>query len=123
MYSKETKFFYDVGFICSYIYICTLFLTLYTNLQCPQQQPGTNLCGFYAFQNLISLVESPAIYDSYKLATLSLVSQSLSFTRTANSDNYIIKSLTRFTAAPLSIQNFLHVRTTIFKWLYKFYIE
>lgn len=101
MYSKEIKTDYAVGLICSYIYICILLLTPYINLQCPQQQPGTNLCGFYACRIMSSLAESPAIYDSHRLQEVSLVSQSLSFTRTTNSDFYIIQVFKKFTAQPL----------------------
>ena len=97
--------------------------TSYTSLQCPQQLPGTNLCGFYACQNMISLAESPIIYDSNKLAAVSLVPQSLSFTSTTNSDIYIIQSLTRFTVAPLSEKNLLLVRSMICKLLDDLYIE
>src|SRR4051812_17621605 len=124
MYSKESKTDYTLGLIFSYIYICTLLLTSYTNLKCTQQQLGTNLCGFYACHFMISLAESPAIYDSRKLAEVCLVSQSLSFTRTSNSGINIIHAFKRFTAAlGYPKKNLLLVRTRICKWLYDFYIE
>ena len=123
MYSKETKIDYTVGLICSYIFICTLLLTPYTNLQCPQQQPGTNLCGVYACRIMSSLAESPAIYESRRLPEVSLVSQSLSFTRTANSDFYTIQVFKKFTAQPLPESQLSGVRTMICKWLDDHYIE
>ena len=123
MYSKETKTDYAVGLICSYIYICTLLLTPYINLQCPQQQPGTNLCGFYACKIMSYLAEYPAIYDSRKLPEVSLVSQSLSFTRTSHSDFYIIHVFQKFAAEPLPESELLGVRKMIYKLLRDHYIE
>ena len=123
MYSKETKTDYPIWLICSYIYICTLLLTPYTNLQCPQQEVGTNLFGFYACHFMSHLASSPAIYSSRKLPEVSLVSQSLSFTRTTNSDFYIIHVFENFTAEPLSEKQLLGVRSMICKWLDDHYIE
>src|SRR4051812_21853312 len=116
MYSKENKTDYFVWLICSYIYICTLLLTPYANLQCPQQEPGTNLCGFYVCHFMNYIASSPAIYSSRKLPEVSLVSQSLSFIRTENSDFYIIQVFKHFTAEPQSEKQLLGVRSMIFKW-------